>query len=36
MLIEKPDLRIEMSKNTMSDKEKLQMENVIEKWEEIL
>lgn len=35
-LIENPDVRIRMSENTMLDKEKLQMENVIKEWERII
>lgn len=35
-LIENPNVRIKMSENTMLDKEKLQMENVITKWENVL
>lgn len=35
-LIENPNIRIEMSRNTMLDKEKLQMENVIKEWGKIL
>lgn len=35
-LIENPNVRIKMSENTMLDKEKLQMENVIREWEKIL
>lgn len=35
-LIENSDIRLKMSNNTMLDKEKLMMENVIDKWKEIL
>lgn len=35
-LIENPDLRIEMSQNTMLDKEKLDIKNIIKEWEKIL
>ena len=35
-LIENKDKRIEMSQNTMIDKEKFSMDNVIKKWKEIL
>lgn len=35
-LIENPDLRKRFSDNTMLDKEKLKMENVIKKWEKII
>ena len=35
-LIENPKLRQEMSDNTLLDKEKLKMKNVIKKWEELL
>lgn len=35
-LIENPNVRIRMSENTMLDKEKLQMENVITKWKDVL
>ena len=35
-LIENSDIRLKMSNNTMLDKEKLMMENVINKWKEIL
>ncbi len=35
-LIENPELRQKMSDNTMLDKEKLKMENIIKEWEKIL
>lgn len=35
-LIENPELRKEMSDNTLLDKEKLKMENIIQKWEAII
>lgn len=35
-LIENPDLRKKMSNNTMLDKEKLKMENIIKEWEKII
>lgn len=35
-LIENPNVRIEMSKNTILDKEKLEMRNIIKEWEKIL
>ena len=36
LLIEKSDLRLKMSNSTMLDKEKLQIENVIKNWEEVI
>lgn len=35
-LIENPNVRIEMSKNTILDKEKLEMRNIIKEWEKVL
>ena len=35
-LIENPNVRIDMSSNTLLDKDKLQLENIIFKWKKII